>query len=219
MASDERIEKLVAKELGKLERFFSRLITCRVVVEAPPKPGGLHNVRIEAVSPKKDVVVSNTPSLHASVRSRGAETKTKKWEVRREFRDPRRAVHDTFKELRRRLQDHSRKMNLAVKHHAPLAAGRVTKLLPSDGYGYIETAGGREIYFHKNSVLNDHFSELCVGSKVRFAEEAGNKGPQASTVQPMGRRSRSAAEGESVPVVPAKRKLPTSRRAASAGPK
>jgi cold shock CspA family protein len=49
-------------------------------------------------------------------------------------------------------------------------------------YGYIETPDGREIYFHANSVLNNRFKSLKLGSKVSFAEEAGEKGPQASSV-------------------------------------
>jgi len=40
----------------------------------------------------------------------------------------------------------------------------------------------REIYFHKNSVLGRAFPRLKVGTTVRFAEEQGERGPQASTV-------------------------------------
>ncbi len=43
--------------------------------------------------------------------------------------------------------------------------------------------GGQEIYFHHNSVLNDDFSHLRVGSRVTYAEEMGDKGAQASTVR------------------------------------
>jgi cold shock CspA family protein len=45
-----------------------------------------------------------------------------------------------------------------------------------------ETADGREIYFHSHSVLPPGFSSPTVGTEVRFAEEEGVKGPQASTV-------------------------------------
>jgi len=46
----------------------------------------------------------------------------------------------------------------------------------------IETRDGREIYFHRNSVLNAAFDDLKIGAEVRFAEEEGEQGPQASTV-------------------------------------
>jgi cold shock CspA family protein len=42
---------------------------------------------------------------------------------------------------------------------------------------FIETADGREVYFHCNSVLDDAFEHLTVGSEVRFVEEMGEKGP------------------------------------------
>ena len=42
---------------------------------------------------------------------------------------------------------------------------------------------GREIYFHRNSVLGGEFPRLKVNSRVTYAEEMGKKGPQASTVK------------------------------------
>ena len=51
------------------------------------------------------------------------------------------------------------------------------------GYGFLTSDDGREIYFHKNSVSAGAFPRLKIGTTVRFAEEAGEKGPQASTVR------------------------------------
>jgi cold shock CspA family protein len=62
----------------------------------------------------------------------------------------------------------------------------VKKLLPEDGYGFLESADGREIYFHRNSVRELGFESLEIGARVRFAEEEGEKGPQASRVTPLG---------------------------------
>jgi 'Cold-shock' DNA-binding domain len=45
------------------------------------------------------------------------------------------------------------------------------------------------IYFHQNSVLNDAFSRLTPGTRVAFAEEIGEKGPQASSVRLLGKHS------------------------------
>jgi cold shock CspA family protein len=83
-------------------------------------------------------------------------------------------------------------------HEHPHAAGRVTKLFSRSGYGIIEDAEGREVYFHRNSVLNGGFRRLEVGTPVRFVECSGDKGPQASTVIPeparrTSRRCRAAA--------------------------
>jgi cold shock CspA family protein len=51
------------------------------------------------------------------------------------------------------------------------------------GYGFLVTADGQEIYFHKNSVLGHGFEKLKTGMLVSFVEEAGEKGAQASTVR------------------------------------
>ena len=51
----------------------------------------------------------------------------------------------------------------------------------------MRSADGREIYFHRKAVLNDAFDRLEVGAEVRFVEEEGEKGPQASTVRPVGK--------------------------------
>jgi cold shock CspA family protein len=52
-----------------------------------------------------------------------------------------------------------------------------------EGYGFLETVDGYEIYFHRNSVLDHAFDELSIGSQVSFVAEKGEKGPQASTVR------------------------------------
>lgn len=47
----------------------------------------------------------------------------------------------------------------------------------------LTSVDGREIYFHKNSVLSGAFPRLKIGTTVRFAEERGEKGPQATSVR------------------------------------
>jgi len=60
----------------------------------------------------------------------------------------------------------------------------VVRLLADDGYGFIERADGVEVNFHKNSVLDQGLGRLKVGDEVRYSEEDGERGPQASTVHP-----------------------------------
>jgi cold shock CspA family protein len=73
-----------------------------------------------------------------------------------------------------------------VQAHGEPPEGRIIRILREEGYGFIEATDGRELYFHRNSVLDDAFDHLEVGSEVRFAEENGEKGPQASTVRFLG---------------------------------
>jgi cold shock CspA family protein len=65
----------------------------------------------------------------------------------------------------------------------------ITRLVYDRGYGFFRTPDGREIYFHRHSVLNGHFARLSVGMLVRFAEEDGDDGIQARTVQVIDNRS------------------------------
>jgi cold shock CspA family protein len=74
-----------------------------------------------------------------------------------------------------------------VKHHEPPNEGTIVSLDKHASFGRIGTTDGREIYFHRNSVLNAKFDALEVGTPVRFDEEAGDQGPQASTVHVVGK--------------------------------
>ena len=92
------------------------------------------------------------------------------------------AIREAFDAARRRLlEDYAREQRGAVKSHAA-RLGRVTRVEPQLGYGFLEAPDGREIYFHCNSVLDGAFDNLEIGADVRFAEEEGHQGPQASTV-------------------------------------
>jgi cold shock CspA family protein len=84
--------------------------------------------------------------------------------------------------MRRRLEDHSRRQRGSVKTHEGPPQARVSRLFPEEGYGFLETPDGAEIYFHRNSVLGAGFDRLEIGAEVRYVMEQGEKGPQASTV-------------------------------------
>ena len=60
--------------------------------------------------------------------------------------------------------------------------GVVARVFKEEDYGFIQTDGGREVYFHKNSVHGVPFECLDAGTKVRFELAKGRKGPQASWV-------------------------------------
>jgi cold shock CspA family protein len=97
------------------------------------------------------------------------------------------AVRDAFDVARRQLEDFVRHQRGDVKSHETPPHARVSKLFPEGGYGFLETPDGREIYFHRNSVLHEGFNRLKINSEVRFSEEMGEKGPQASSVTLIGK--------------------------------
>ena len=105
------------------------------------------------------------------------------------FSDLNFALNDTFKRARRQLQDQVRELQGQVKQTSGSPVGTVCELDPLGEFGFIKTEDDREIYFHRNSVLGDGYTQLSVGSLVSYAEEMGEKGPQASTVKLMSKHS------------------------------
>ncbi len=184
--STEEIEEEIRSRAQTLEGFYSPITSCRVLVEAPARhhqKGYPFHIRLDLTVPDGEIVVNRAPTLYPGERDIGDERGRKKMETRSERKHLKVAIHEAFDAARRRLQDHARRKRMDVKAHEPMPPARVAKLFPVEGYGYIETPDGREIYFHANSVINNRFKTLKLGSKVSFVEEAGEKGPQASTVK------------------------------------
>jgi len=157
----------VERRAQKLETFFDRMTRCHVVVEAPhrhSRHGKRYHVRIDMHVPGRELVVSR--NLDDSKEDMHA------------------AVDDAFADAERVLESYRSELTHDPKSRRKAPVGFVTKLF--DGFGFLEHEG-REVYFHENSVLGGKFEKLAVGTKVRFAEEDGDKGPQASTVDICGR--------------------------------
>jgi len=178
------LEEMVQKEAAKLERFYDRISSCRVVVERPQRTESskVYHVRIDLGLPNGELVVKHMPTLHGTLQDKKVEDSRQNAECVLLHKSPQRAIHEAFHEMRRRLQDYSRRQVGAIKNKPKLPEGQVTEIFPDKGHGFLETTDDRNIYFDKASVLDGHFDRLRVGTRVRFAEEMGDKGPQASTV-------------------------------------
>lgn len=72
--------------------------------------------------------------------------------------------------------------NLNVATSPEIAHGCICEIHPEKGFGRIETQDGRVILFYKDCVAGQPFEALTTGTEVRFAEESGKHGPQASVV-------------------------------------
>lgn len=182
----EAIEARVREEVTKLETFCRDIMRCRVVIELPHKhhrKGDRYHVRIDLTVPGEEIVVKREPSLQATLRRAEVEKQSKAVEPQAAHKDVYVVIRDAFKEARRQLQDYMRRSHGQTKHRTPAPTGRVTRLFPEENYGFLQTSGGHEIYFHRNSVLNRAFDRLHIGSSVIFVEELGEKGPQASSVR------------------------------------
>jgi ribosome-associated translation inhibitor RaiA len=113
------LEEAVRKETARLDCFFNRIVSCRVVVERPrrQKYGGLYRIRIDLGVPGKKLVVDHNPTQHAGLQEREAQRTTRQSEPDRERRDACTAIREAFQEMRRRLQDYAHRIRGQVKRH------------------------------------------------------------------------------------------------------
>jgi cold shock CspA family protein len=169
---DPDIKSVVQREAAKLERYGRKLVSCRMTIEQPQRhqrAGNRFRVRLAiGAGLQEPIVVTREPGdsdMHESLHA---------------------IVLGAFRAARRQLQSKTdRRRGDTKRPHEPRAL--VVRLYPgpagNEGYGFLMTPDGRELYFHRNSVLHEDFERLAVGTEVRFEEEEGEEGPQASTVQ------------------------------------
>lgn len=191
MEPSPEIEEWIRAKAAKLDTLYAQLMGCRVMVELPHRhhrKGIPFHIRIDLTVPQGEIVVKHVPSLSSQARRLGENEIRKHEEVNIPHKELRQAINDAFKVAGRRLQDYARRQRGDIKSHVKLAEARVSKILPRAGYGFLTSDDGREIYFHMNSVLGRAFPRLKLGTTVRFAEEQGEKGPQASTVHVIPKR-------------------------------
>jgi cold shock CspA family protein len=192
MESSENVKEWITAEADKLETFYKPIMGCRVAVEIPHRhrrKGAAYGVRIDLTLPGGEIVVKRSPTLAHRLRQVRETSVTKHEELDGPRKNLRIAINQAFEAASRRLQEYARKQRREVKQHEPLPVARVSRIFPDDGFGFITAPDGREIYFHGESVLNGAFKRLSIGTVVHFAEEKGEKGPQASTVRIAGKRN------------------------------
>jgi cold shock CspA family protein len=195
MAPSEVIETHVREAAKKLESFYGEIMGCRVMVEAPHqhhRKGKQYHIRIDLTVPGGEFVIKRAPRLITDRPSRFehapdevALQESRELSKYSAHDDIRLSIRDAFDAARRKLQDYARRRRGVLKLHEGSPHARVSKLFPDEGFGFLETPDGREIYFHENSVLDSGFGGLKIGTEVHFAEEPGEKGPQATTVVPV----------------------------------
>jgi ribosomal subunit interface protein len=176
MDPSEAVEAQIRERTERLDRFHDRITGCRVVVEKAHRhhhKGGTYHIRLDLTVPGREIVVKRDPAENHA------------------HEDIYVAIRDAFDAAKRQLEDHARRQRGDIKAHDGVDHGRVIRLFPEEGYGFIAAADGQEIYMHRNSVVDSAFDRLAVGDEVRYVvhPKEGEKGPQASTVVPVGRNN------------------------------
>lgn len=181
------IEDLVRRRVAKLERFCDHITRCRVSLERPHRhadTGNPFRIQIDlTIPPGHEVVVTKDP------REGGA---------KEELRS---VLTNAFDAAERQVKELVERQRREVKTHEEPRAFVVRKF-GDEGYGFLKTPEGREIYFHENAVAGHDYERLEVGTQVRFEEAMGEMGPQATTVRIVDKPGHRAAEGDGEAVEP-----------------
>jgi cold shock CspA family protein/ribosome-associated translation inhibitor RaiA len=164
------LEALIDKQAAKLERVCNHLVSCHMAVEKPQehqRSGNPFRVRIDVtVPPQHELVVIRDASegdLHERLPT---------------------VLRGAFGVMRRQIKKLAEKQRKQVKTHPEQEVGGfVSLLLRKEAYGFITSLDSREIYFHKNSLPAGEFDRLEIGTGVRWVEQPGEKGPQASSMR------------------------------------
>jgi len=162
MELSEELREEITERANRLDKFYDRIMRCKVIAEESkrhPHEGKLYSVHIIMTVPGGEIVTR-----------------------REENEDLLVAMRDSFQAAQRKLEEFSREQRGEVKKHEKQPRGLISVLFPDQGYGFLVSPEGYDVYFHENSVVNKDFEKLTVGMEVSYSEEMGDKGPQASSV-------------------------------------
>jgi len=158
----DALEAHIREKATKLEKFYPHIMSCRIIVELPHKhhhQGRLFDVRIDMTVPGGELVINRVTNEDVYV-----------------------AVRDAFNAAGRRLEDFARRQRGDTKIHTPVLHGKVVRLFNDEGYGFIETFDGQELYFHRENLAGHDFDRLNIGEEVQFLEDISSEGYQAKRV-------------------------------------
>jgi len=104
MATPPAVEERIRERMDALEKFFPRIVSCHVAVEADARrhrQGRMYHLRIVLTVPGHEIVVNRDPPEHHA------------------HEDILVAVRDAFDAARRQLEDYVRRTRSDVKTHEP----------------------------------------------------------------------------------------------------
>ena len=68
-----------------------------------------------------------------------------------------------------------------------MATGTVKWFNDGKGYGFIQPDdGAKDLFVHHSEIAGDGYKSLAEGAKVSYQPREGQKGPEATQVQPVG---------------------------------
>jgi CspA family cold shock protein len=65
----------------------------------------------------------------------------------------------------------------------PKVKGRVKKLVPDRGFGFVRGDDGKEVFFHRSGLGANDYDSLSEGDVVEYVVQEGPRGPRAENVR------------------------------------
>jgi cold shock CspA family protein len=187
------LDTLLQQQIARLERVCNYVVSLHVGIEQEQgrhQEGNPYHVRLEIrVPPNHQLIVNRQSVLHVDAKPRAdvepGEIPEKHGSVTSRKDEPLPTlIRRTFDSARRQLQKLVELQRGEIKSHPQNeVAAFVERLFRDEGYGFIRTTGGEQIYFNKNSTLHGEWDRIRVGTGVRFAAEEGEKGMQATSIE------------------------------------
>lgn len=165
----EILDNLIQDKIANLEKYSNRINSCRISVELDQSSrttSNIYRVRI-------DLTMAQGQEIPVVEKTRPDDEKLGVEAI----------VRRAFDVAKRRAIKKKERQSKDVKFHPEQTVqGLVKKIFPDEGYGFIQALDGQDIYFHENSVSNNDFDRIIVGTGVTYSAETGDKGLQATIV-------------------------------------
>jgi cold shock CspA family protein/ribosome-associated translation inhibitor RaiA len=202
-----RLNEMISRGIGRLEQVCDHIISAHIALEQEQgrhQTGNPYRMRIAVrMAGRPEIVVERHSK--AFKRGPGGDSATQIEETPegdaeevtprtpRRVAEPRSSFREepivtlirrSFDSAQRELEKAVDKQRYEVKTSATASRnGLVERLDREHGYGFLRSATGEDVYFHKNSVLHGRWEDLTLGSGVSYSSELGEKGLQATSVE------------------------------------
>lgn len=170
-AESNAVSAVVWDYVENLEKFYNQIMSCHVIISYPHRKqhkGGIYHVKIRMHMVGADIIIDKEPEMNHA------------------HEDVYVAIRDAFDAAKRKVEDLVRIRSGRIKEPVRPMHARIVRLLEGEECGFVLSEDHREIYFHRNALVNGDFDKLKVGQEVRFSEGMGENGPQITSMHLIG---------------------------------
>jgi hypothetical protein len=164
------VENVVRARAARLDPYADRITTCRVLIEGWRRQNevGRSRVRLTVALLGDELTITRDTGGCTGAKALSA------------------AIRDAFDTAARLLGDETGRQPHPGRRREPLPRAHVRLVMRDQDLGLLEAADGREVSFHKDSLVNADFASLAAGTEVVYIGGPGDSGLRASAVRVVG---------------------------------